>query len=417
MTQLPAIPVPLSASRALALYAQGLHALPDGPVTSDTIYRVVEQLGCVQIDTLQMVARSQYLVMWSRVGHYDPADFDALIFDPDQRRLFEYWRKAASIIPLRDYRYSLPQMRHYRENPDSWWRMNLLQDEAGQQVLAHVRERIAEEGALRTSDFEYEGPKRGSWWDWKPAKNALEYGYNTGELMITNRVNFQRVYDLRERVLPDWVDPTEPTPAEANRYHIEQAVKALGICEPLQAAEYAYMKRTTTRPVAQALMKEGVLLEVEGVRVSGDVVPMVIHRDRLADLQRALDGAIQPRHTTFLSPFDSLFWARGRDEGLWNFRNVLEAYKREPDRIWGYFSLPILHHDRLIGRFDPKLDRKTGTLYLRSLHLEPGIELSDELIADVAEAKRQFMAFHDANELVIEPKGHAEFARLLQHHF
>lgn len=405
--------LPLAACRVLALYAQGLHEPPTGAVTAERIQQTVEQLGCVQIDTLQMVARSQYLVIWSRLGPYDPADFDALVFQPEQRQLFEYWRKAASIIPLRHFRYSLPQMRHYREHPSSWWRARFLADDANVRLLEQVRARIAAEGPLRAADFEYHGPRRESWWDWKPAKNALEYLYNTGEVMIGSRVNFQRVYDLRERVLPAWVDTTEPSPHEARRFHIEQAARALGICEPLQAAEYAYMKRTEARPVIDALIREGVLIEVEGERISGDTAPMIVHRERLPDVQRALDGAIQARHTTFLSPFDSLFWARGRDEALWNFRHVLEAYKPEPDRIWGYFSLPILRHDQLVGRFDPKLNRKARTLVLRALHLEPGVAPDEGLVADVAAALRSFMTFHGARHLDIEARGHADFRRKL----
>lgn len=411
MPTLPTIPIPLNASRALALYAQALDSPPNAQATPDAIYNVVQQLGCVQIDTLQMVSRSQYLLMWSRLGQYDPAAFDALIFAPGQRRLYEYWKKAASIIPLENYRYSLPKMRAIRENAN--WRKKWLADENNAQLVKQVRERIAEEGPLRAADFKYDGPKRGSWWDWKPAKNALEYLYSTGEVMIGNRVNFQRVYDLRERVLPDWVNASEPSTDEANRHMLEQAVKAAGICEPLQAAEYAYMKRTTARPAIAALVAEGVLLEIEGKLVAGNATTLIIHRDRLADLQRALDGDIIPRRTTFLSPFDSLFWARGRDEGFWNFRQRLEAYKRQPDRIWGYFSLPILHHDRLVGRFDPKLERKTGTLILRALHLEPGVEPDEGLVKDVTAALRDFMAFHQASELVIEKKGHAAFRKAL----
>jgi uncharacterized protein YcaQ len=414
--KLPAAPIPLAASRALALYAQGLHALP-GKADRDTIYSVVERLGCVQIDTLQMVARSQYLLMWSRVGRYDPADFDALIFEPGDRRLFEYWKKAACIIPLRDYRYSLPQMRHRRENPGAWWQARFLEEEENWRLLEQVRERIAEEGPLRAAQFEYNGPKRDSWWDWKPAKHALEHLYNIGDLMIASRVNFQRVYDLRERVLPEWVDQTEPTPAETHRYHIEQAAKALGICGPYQAGDYTFMRRGDARPALTTLIKAGTLLEVEAELVSGETATMIIHRDLLPALQRALDGELVPQHTTFLTPFDSLFWARGRDEQLWNFRQALEAYKREPDRIWGYFCLPILHHDRLVGRFDPKLDRKTRTLTLRALHLEPGIEPDEQLVADVAAAMRDFMAFHNANTLEIEPKGHAGFRKKLLKQF
>jgi hypothetical protein len=415
--KLPAVPVPLSTCRALALYAQGLHTLPDKAADRNMIYSVVERLGCVQIDTLQMVARSQYLLMWSRVGQYDPADFDALMFDPKDRRLFEYWKKAACIIPLKDYRYSLPRMRHHRENPNSWWHARFLAEEENWRLLEQVRQRIAEEGPLRAAQFEYNGPRRDSWWDWKPAKHALEYLYNIGDVMISDRKSFQRVYDLRERVLPDWVDQSEPTAAETYCYHIEQAAKALGISSPFQAADYTFMRRNDARPALNALIEAGTLLEVEAELISGETATMIIHRDLLPDLQKALDGDLKPQRTTFLTPFDSLFWARGRDEQLWNFKQALEAYKREPDRIWGYFCLPILHRDRLVGRFDPKLERKTGTLILRALHLEPCIEPDEELVMDVAAAMRDFMAFHKATTLEIEPKGHAGFRQKLLQQF
>jgi hypothetical protein len=303
-------------------------------------------------------------------------------------------------------------MQAMKDNPRTSWQ-RWLADEATPKIVAHVRQRITQEGGLRTSDFEYDGPKRGSWWDWKPAKSALEYLFNTGELMISDRVNFHRVYDLRERVLPDWVDTTSATMEEANQYDVAQAVKALGICEPHQTAQYAYMNLTAARKAVASLLKQKVLVEVEAELFSGETATMVVHRDRLPDLQQALDGDIQARHTTFLSPFDSLFWAHDREEKLWNFRSMIEMYKREPDRIYGYFCLYIVNRDRLVGRFDPKLERKTGRLILRALHLEPGIDPDDQLVADVAAALRDFMTFHEATDLVIEPKGHKVFRKKL----
>jgi hypothetical protein len=355
----------------------------------------------VQIDTIHVVRRSQYLVLWSRLGGYDPTDLDRLLFADGHRCLFEYWGHAASIIPLADYRYSLPQMARFRQRPGRWWDQ-WLGEEANRAVVAHVRERVRREGPLRSADFKYEGERRATWWDWKPAKQALEYLFATGELMIADRDRFQRVYDLTERVLPDWVDTRAPSGAEARRFHLEQAIRALGVCRPEQTAEYAYMKRGTARPIVEQLIKEGVAVEVEGELADGSMASLIVHRDNLEFLRRAADGGLVPRHTTFLSPFDSLFWARGRDEDLWGFRQVLEAYKPAKDRIWGYFSLPILHHDRLVGRFDPKLDRKTGTLRLEALMLEPGIAVEEGMVGDVAQAMGDFMQFHEATELVVK---------------
>jgi uncharacterized protein YcaQ len=393
--------IPLIAARTLALQVQEL-TTPNGEEqapTIDAIYEIVKRLGCVQIDTLHMVRRAQYLTLWSRLGKYDPNDFDRLIFDPIQRRLFEHWRHAASIIPLCLYRYQMPYMIPDLEH--GWW-SRWLAENSNREMLEMVRTTIQQEGARRGQDFKYDGPRRGSWWDWKPAKFALEYLFATGEIMIANRTNFQRVYDLRERVLPEWVDVQATTLAEAQRFFVEQAVKALGICRPEQAAEYAYLKRGTARPHVEASRKEGILLTVDVVATDGKKAESVIHRDNLPVLQRVLDGDLRAERTTFINPFDSLLWARGRDQQLWGFRAGLEAYKPAAQRIWGYYCLSILHRDRLVGRFDPKLERKTGLLRLKALYLEPGIEPDEQLVTDVAAAMRNFMAFHNAKELIIE---------------
>ena len=401
---------PPSTLRTLALYTQGL-TTPNGselPPGMEQIYRQVEQLGCIQIDTLHVVQRSHYLVLWSRLGCFDPGDFNRLIYDPEHRKLFEGWQHAATIIPLADYRYQMPHQRRLREHPAKYSTQWL--SEPGTTDLLHmVRQRIQLEGGLRASDFAYDGPRRGSWWDWKPAKNALEHLYAWGELAISNRINFQRVYDLTERVLPAWVELSEPSPEERDRYWIEMAVRALGVCTPTQSADYTYMGRIRALSQVKNLLEEGTLLTIKG-RLSGDEEQdLIIHRDHLPLLEQTADGAILPLRTTFLSPFDSLFWARGRDMQLWKFRSVLEAYKPALTRIWGYFCLPILYKDRLIGRLDPVMDRKNKRLVLKSLYLEEGFKISDEFIGSVAKAMLDFMAFHGANELVIENSQPAEF--------
>lgn len=404
--------IPLIAARTLALHAQGL-TTPNGKEpapTIDTIYSAIEQIGCVQIDTLHMVRRAQYLTLWSRLGSYNPADFDRLLFDPGQRRLFEHWRHAASIIPLKWYRYQMPQMIDILDH--NWWGRWLTENRS-REMLELVRERIRQEGALRTQDFEHDGPRRGSWWDWKPAKHALEYLYTSGELMIADRINFQRVYDLRERVLPEWVDTRAATTDEARRFYVEQAVRALGICQPAQAAEYAYLKRSMAKPFVDELTQAGIVEPIQVELHSGKRAEMIVHRDNLPSLEQAADGALKAERTTFINPFDSLLWARGRDQQLWGFRATLEAYRPQPKRIWGYYCLSILNRDRLVGRFDPKLERKTGTLRLKALYLEPGIEPEEELVAGVAEAMRDFMAFHQAKGLVIEKSEPEEFGKEL----
>ena len=293
-------------------------------------------------------------------------------------------------------------------NPTGKSRREWLQDPANNATLDEVMAYIRENGMARSADFKRTDGRRGTWWDWKPAKIALEHLYNTGELTIANRVNFQRIYGITETVLPDWVDTTPPTEEEAYLTLLDKSARALGVCAPMQIPDYFHMKRTPAKPLVQRMIDEGTLVPVNVELDDGTIIEQVVHRANLPLLERAADGDITPSHTTFLSPFDSLFWAKGRDAQYWGFQQILEAYKPAPQRIWGYFCLPILHNDRLVGRFDPKLERREATLRLKRLHLEPGVQPEDNLVADIAAAMRSFMAFHDATDLVIEqskPRG------------
>ena len=404
---------PLSAMRALALQAQGL-TTPNGAepeATRAALDRVGQQIAAVQIDTLHVVQRAHYLTLWSRFGNYDPAAFDALSYDPADRRWFEGWFHAACYLPLADYRYRLPRMRQTRETPRPWAADFLA--EVGPDFLPAVLDRIRQEGPLRVADFDGDGKKRGSWFDWKPAKIALEYLFFSGALMITNRTKFQRVYDLAERVLPAWVDVSEPTPEEVLRFTLERLVKAAGVSDPGKSLGRMGRRRETLA-TTQVLVREGVLVEIQASMADGDAHTLLVHRDNLELLAQAADGAIQPRRTTFVNFFDSLFWEIGRGELFWGYEHMLEAYVPAAKRKWGYFCLDILHGDRFVGRFDPKVDRKTGTLILKALYLEPDVAPDDALVADVAVALRDFMAFHHATALVIEQSTPPEFgARLL----
>jgi len=399
-------PIPLAALRAIALHAQSLTA-PNGSEpapTLDAISDTVDKLVCVQIDTLHMVARAQYLTLWSRLGSYDMADFDRLIYDPADRRLFEYWGHAASIMPLRDYRYYQSLL----FNRASWQRWHSKPENS--KLTAQVLARIRDGQGMRHEDFERDGQKRGAWWDWTPVKTALEYLFFSRQLMIANRIHFHRVYDLPERVVPKGAATQKVGDEASRRYFLGRSLQALGVGTPQDIAHYAY--RSHTRPTISALTQAGVFVPITG-EIGGKEVDLLIHRDNLPLIDQALDGAIRPARTTFLNPFDSLVWAKHRVTSFWNFEVRLEAYTPEPQRRWGYYSLYILHKDRLVGRFDPKLERKTGRLILRAVHLEAGVQPDDELIADMAAPMRDFMKFHAARELVIEKSAFAAFAKKL----
>jgi len=407
--------VPLKVARTLALHTQGL-TVPNGsePIPDiEALYAAVEQIGCVQIDTLHVVHRAQYLTLWSRLGSYDPIDFDRLIADPEHRRLCEDWWHAASMIPLKNYRYTLPHKAKFHEGGTDWEDGRWLPKPENRTLMFDVLERVRSEGPLRAADFEGDGVRRGSWWDWKSAKTALEYLWARGDLMIAQRTNFQKVYDLTERVMPEWVDQTPPTQEEVYRYRIEQGAKALGICEPAQVAEYAYLKRGVVKPFVTEMVHKGLIEMLKVEAHDNRLIEMIVHRDNLHLLEQISDGALKAKRTTFINPFDSLLWARGRDQRLWGFHTRLEAYKPKEQRTWGYYCLSIVHHDRLVGRFDPKLERKSGVLRLKALYLEPGIDPDERLVADVATAMQDFIAFHEAKELVIEQSQPQEFGKKL----
>jgi len=397
------------AARTLALVKQGLaHRGPSND--KEAILQTVRRLGYVQVDTINVVARSHYLTLFSRHGPYRSEDLDDLLYDSDDRRLFEYWGHAASILPLEDFRYYLARMAWHRDVGSSWdrkWR------EENQHVIADVLDEVRRQGALGSRDFADPRDERGTWWDWKPAKRALDYLWSRGDLMVSQRVNFQKIYDLTERVLPEWVDRTSPTEKERLRYFVLRAVGAMGVVfRPSTAALYFTLRRQgrTVRALMETLLDNGTLtaVEVEGLTERG----VVLSQD-LPLLERILAGEVCPDRTTFLSPFDNLIWDRQLVQELWGFEYSLEAYTPTAKRRWGYFCLPVLRRGSLVGRVDPKMDRQTGTMIWRVIYLEDGVTLDDALLDDLAQAAREFMAFHDAQVLTIERSEPAELIEAL----
>ena len=412
---------PLKAIRALALHTQGL-ASPNrrrGKPGIEDVYSAVEQVGWVQIDTLQVVNRSQYIALWSRLGDYDMENLDRLLFDggsasPDNgRRLFEYWAHAACIIPLTSYRWLTPRMRRRATGRGTWHREWVANPDKAQ-FAKSLLERIRSEGAARPADFRTGKRAPGSWWNWDDAKIALEHLYDIGELAIANRINFQRIYDVRERVIPEWVDMSETTEEQGLKRLLEISLRALGACEPAQVGDYFHMRRTEAKPLVESLIEDGTFVRVNAKLSDRSVREILVHRENTPSLEMAADGEIRASRTTFLTPFDSLFWARGRDMDVWRFNQTLECYLPEAKRRWGYFCLPILHRDRLVGRMDPKVERKTGLLRIKNLHLEPGVKPGARLVSGAARAMRDFIKFHNATDLAIERSEPAEFGKRLE---
>jgi uncharacterized protein YcaQ len=395
----------LDTARTLAVVKQGLHRRP-ATVDRRTLLDTIRQIGLLQLDTIHVVARSHYLVMLSRVGLYDRADLDALLY-PD-RRLFEQWAHAACLIPAEHYEHFAPAILARRDHPLQPWLLRSLGEDA-QQILDAVLADVGERGPLASKDFKDPRDRRGTWWDWKPAKTALEILFEGGYLMVDRRENFQRYYDLAERVLPASArllaaaqaggGAADNTLDDWRRWATLRSVACLGVATAAQVSDYYRQRKLAARAMVETLAAEGAIVpvEVEGWQDTAYLDPADLP---LVDEIKA--GGHQPTLTTFLSPFDNLIWDRQRVADLFGFDYRAEMYQPVAKRQYGYYVLPILHRGQLVGRLDPKADRQAGTLIVRALYLEPGQSITGGLLAGVAGALGEFMAFHRIERLVIE---------------
>ena len=380
--------LPLSSVRLVQLAAQGLLRPPDSPATKADVLNAIRRMGALQIDTIHVVARSPYLALFSRLGSYAPVWLDELLAEG---ALFEYWSHAACFLPIEDYALYAGRM------ADSARRFFEEDYEARHtEAVARVMQALREDGAVRSADFERTDGQKGGWWNWKEEKHVLEYLHTSGQVMIARREKFQRVYDLRERVLPGWKDAQALSREEAYRALALKAVRCLGIALPRWVPDYFRLSKRDVAARLQAFAQAGLLLPVQ---VEGWDGPAYLHPDNLPLLEAAQAGELEATLTTLLSPFDPLTWHRERASTLFGFDFTLECYLPAEKRQYGYFSLPILHRGRLIGRIDPKAHRKEGIFEVRSIHWEPGIEPDSEMAAEVRAAIQRCADWHGTPEV------------------
>lgn len=319
-------------------------------------YKIINQLGYVQIDTISVIERSHHLVLFTRNPEYKHNHLHDL--QAKDKKIFEYWAHAASFVPMKDYRYYLPRMKS--KHVYGSWISNWIKD--NRKVLKLVRKRIEKDGELSASDFEDEpNRKRGPWRDWKPAKMALEILFWQGILMVKERRNFQRVYDLTERVLPKGLDLSLPTDKEEKEFFIKRALRAMGVACEYDMRFYILVKKNLT-PYIKSMLKTG---EIEQVEIEGLKNPYYT----LSSDKKNWHGSHSHQKVYFLSPFDNLIIIRNRTKALFNFDYTLECYVPKHKRKYGYFSLPILWLGELVGLIDLKADRANQTLLVQNLHL------------------------------------------------
>lgn len=396
----------VQSARALHLAAQGMLRARRTRATGADVLDAIRRMDMLQIDTISVVARSPYLVLFSRLGDYDPVWLEQMLEDG---KLFEYWAHEACFIPIEDYGL----YRHRMLDTGSlgwkagagWMRGN---QEHVERVLAHIREH----GPVRSADFARTDGKAGGWWEWKPEKRSLEVLFTSGRLMIARRRQFHRVYDLAERVLsrglPDWDDARMPALAAVRRAFVLKTVKALGIAKAAWVPDYH--RTRPPHPDPARLADEGLLLRA---RVQGWTVPLFVHPDHAGLLERAAAGDLIPTLTSLLSPFDPIVWDRRRALELFGFDYRLECYTPAEKRRYGYFTLPILRRGALVGRIDAKAHRKAGVFELKSVAFEAGLRPSERLLGDVARAVLRCARWHRCPEVAVGEASPPEAAAML----
>ena len=334
------------------------------------IEEAVRRLACVQLDSISTVDRAHRITLTSRVGFYR-RDTDSRLLR--EGRIFEYWAHEACLVPIEDYPLFKRRMENLRDR--HWWGRERTDPE----TEAHVLEAIRERGALPSRVFEGQGPMPGEMWNWKPAKRALEHLFAAGEVAVAGRDGFQRLYDLPERVIPRrYLDAPTPSEEEFRRGYALRAVQGRGALTEAGIAEHCRLDGggRGIRPHVDALVAEGL---VRRVAVDDGGAPVVVPADAELDGDVAAAGVL-------LCPFDNLLWDRAFVERLFGFRHLIEVYKRGHERVYGYYVLPFLYGDRLVGRADLKADRAEGALRVRAFHLEPGVRESKALRAALERA-------------------------------
>jgi uncharacterized protein len=393
----------IDAVRLLLLYTQGLVQPPAHQATKADILDAIHRMGALQIDTIHVVARSPYMVLFSRLGAYESAwleEWEA------EGKLFEYWSHAACFLPIEDYPLYVSRMHKHAQHyyTPEWSGQH-------QATIEVIMQQIRGNGPVRSADFERTDGQKGGWWNWKEEKRVLEYLHTVGELMIARREKFQRIYDLRERVYPAW-DAVLALPLdEAQDELAVRSVRVLGAAPARWVPDYFRLPKQGMPARLERLAETGRLVRVA---VEGWQDPWYVHPENLSLLEFALQGEIVPTYTTLLSPFDPLIWDRERVRTLFNFDYALECYLPEPKRRYGYYLLPILYEGHLIGRMDAKAYRKEGIFEVRALYLEPGVRVYEDTAQAVGAAIQRCANWHTTPRVEIRKSEPELFGKMIQ---
>lgn len=388
-------------ARRLAIIRQKL-AGPQPAANPNGIMEVMRNLGYIQIDPIRAVERTQYLVLWSRLGNYNPAHLNTLLWE--ERKLFEYWAHAAAIVLTKNYPIHHLQMRRFAQGATRGEQRVRDWLEANAAFRQHIKERLRAEAPLATNQFEDLSTTPWVSDGWNSNRNVsltLQFMWEQGEIMVAERNGLERKWALIEQHLPEWTNHSPlPTP-DAVRQAVQISLRALGVATAKQIANhfikghYHNLKRALADLVS-ARQIVPVTIANGQTRWPGE---WYIHADDAPLLPQLSDGNWQPR-TSLLSPFDNLIIDRDRAELMWDFYFRIEIYVPKAKREYGYYVLPILHGDRLIGRIDPKMDRKSETLHINAIYAEPDApqdKVAGQAVAQAITGLAQFLGAKNIN--------------------
>lgn len=383
-------------ARRIALAAQGFaDARPDGPVGVRQIRRMIDRLGLLQIDSVNVLVRAHYLPLFSRLGAYDTALLDRLAWGGRKRTLFEYWGHEASLLPLDAQPLLRWRMARAAAGNVGFKSYLTRYGQERRAFIEAVRRQIEDRGPLSAADLTDGGKSAGKWWGWSDGKQAMEWLFIAGQVTTSGRRGaFERVYDLTERVIPAEI-LARPTPndGDAQRALLRRAAQALGIATEYDLRDYFRLRPDDTKARLAELVEAGELLPV---KVEGWT--HAAYLDPQARFARAIDAR------ALLVPFDPLIWERDRTERLFGFRYRIEIYTPVEKRQFGYYVLPFLLGDRLVARVDLKADRINSRLLVRAAHAEPGAKPAE--IVEPLRAELRLMAnWLGLESIAITPAG------------
>jgi len=386
-----------SQARKIILHAAGLARRAQLGKGREAVYKLIDHLGFIQIDTNYIVERAHHHAIASRIPDYQPEWLNELQAD---ERIFEFLTYASGYMPMDDFRFSLPVKAAFlaRRKPMTSAEINLMNK---------VLDRISRDGPLMAKDFENDRVEASSgWWDWRPSKVALERLYMDGSLMVTRNAAFHKVYDLPVNLLPGDIDVTMPAPDEFARQVIRRALRALGI---------AYVKDICFR--ARYVQGHMVKTELEKMVAEGEVLSVEIVGLKTAQLYMLAGYRNKTINLTgdafILSPFDVLNVHRHRLRDFFNFDYQVECFVPAARRKYGYFSLPVLVGDMFVARMDAKADRKSRVLIILNLHVEP-VKLTQPMIAKVTEAIQAFAVFNQCGAITVQKTNHKALGKAIK---